>query len=238
MAEFLNRVSRESGGEILKELVNRIRREATAVKENEYISKNQTLKEGVQHRKQFRVEIPNCATVSEKWFVAPLLGEEHFVGALYTLFSTCVPNESKLKKYWHRPITFKSLGIDAPGVSDEEQYLHEKQLECLEYKYTFSATEDFNHPLTLTDRIICWTLEGPGNGETIEDTFGYQATVGDDIIVNKAKVGYTLTDIRHKHGGKERQHNIEVLSLDLLLSASFKVHWRLPPQAKTGVKRK
>ena len=46
VAEFLNRVSRESGGEILRELVNRIRREATAVKENEYITKHQALKEG------------------------------------------------------------------------------------------------------------------------------------------------------------------------------------------------
>jgi hypothetical protein len=238
VADFLNRASRESGGEVLKELVNRIRREATAVKENEYISKNQILKEGVQHRTQFRVEIPDCATVSEKWFVAPLPGEEHFVGALYTLFSSCVPNDSQLKEYWHRPITFKSLGIDALGVSDEERYLQEKQLECIEYKYTFSASEDFNHPLTLTDRIVCWTLEGPGTGETIEDTFGYQATVGDDIIVNRIKVGYMLTDIRHKHGGKERQHSIMTLSLDLLLGASFKVHRRVPPQAKTGVKRK
>ena len=85
-------------------------------------------------------------------------------------------------------------------MRNEEQYLQEKQLECIEYKYTFSASEDFNHPLTLTDRIVCWTLEGPGTGETIEDTFGYQATVGDDVIVNKTKVGYMLTDIRHKHG--------------------------------------
>ncbi len=238
VAEFLNRVSRESGGEILRELVNRIRQEETVDKENQYISRNQDLMEGVQHRNQFLVETTDCPAVSEKWFVAPLPGEEHFVGALYTLFSCCVPNDSKLKKYWHRPITFKSLGIDALGVSDEEKYLSENQLKCIEYKYTFSASEDFNHPLTLTDWIICWTLEGPGTGETIEDTFGYQATVGGDIIVNKTKVGYTLMDIRSKHGGKERQHNITVLSLDLLLGASFKVHRRVPPQAKIGMKRK
>jgi hypothetical protein len=238
VADFLNRVSRESGGDVLRELVNRIRREATAVKENEYISKNQNLKEGAQFRTQLRVELPDCRTVSEKWFVAPLPGEEHLVGALYTLFSSCVANDSELKKYWYRPITFKSLGIDALGVSNEDQYLNEKQLECIEYKYTFSASEDFNHPLAITDRIICWTLEGPGTGETIEDTFGYQATIGDDIVVNRKRVGYTLTDIRYKHGGKERQHSIMVLSLDLLLNASFKVHRRAPPQAKSGVKRR
>ena len=123
-------------------------------------------------------------------------------------------------------------------MRDEERYLQEKQLECIEYKYTFSASEGFNHPLTLTDRIVCWNLEGPGAGETIKDTFGYQATVGDDVIVNKTKVGYMLTDIRHKHGGKERQHGIIILSLDLLLGASFKIQRRVPPQAKTGVKRK
>ena len=236
VAEFLNRVSRESGGEILRELVNRIRREATAVRENEYISKNQMLKEGAKHRNQLRVEVPGCASVSEKWFVAPLPGEEHFVGALYTLFSSCVSNNSNLKQYWLRPITFKSLGIDALGVSDEERYLNEDHLQCIEYKYTFSVSEEFNHPLTLTDRVICWTLEGLNAGETIEDTFGYQATVGDDITVNGTKVGYTLVDIRHKLGGKERQHNITVVSLDLLLSASFKVQRRIPP--RPGVKRK
>jgi len=239
VVEFLGRVSSESGGEILKELVNRIRREATAVKENEYTSKMQYLKEQMPHRHQFRVDLAECPAVSEKWFVAPMSGEEHFVGALYTLFSNCVPNDSNLKDYWHRPITFKSLGIDSLGVSDEERYLSEKQLECIEYKYTFSASEDFNHPLTLTDRIICWTLEGPKIGETIEDTFGYQATVAENIIVNSSKVGYMLTDIRHRHGGKDRQHSIMVLSLDLLLSASFKVLRRTPPtQAKSGGKRK
>ena len=111
---------------------------------------------------QFRVEIPNCATVSEKWFVAPL-PEGALCRALYTLFSNCVPNDSKFKEYWHRPITFKSLGIDALGASDEEKYLHDKQLECIEYKYTFSASEDFNHPLTITDTIICWSLRGTGD---------------------------------------------------------------------------
>lgn len=232
IGDFLGRISHESGGEILRELVNRIRREATAVKENEYVSKTQQLKEGAAGRQQFRVDIPLASPVSEKWFVAPLPGEEHFVGALYTLFSHCVENDSDLKQFWHRPITFKALGIDALAVSDEDRYLSDKQLECIEYKYKFSSAEDFNHPLTITDRIVCWSLDGIDLGSTIEDTFGYQATVEKPIVHKKQQVGYVLNDVRHKHGGKERQHSILVLSLDLLLQASFKVQKRNPPSSR------
>jgi hypothetical protein len=238
VADFLKRVSRESGGEVLRELVNRLRREATAVRENEYIAKNQLLKEDAQYRLQFRVEIPDCAPLAEKWFIAPRFGEEHFVGALYTLFSSCIPNDSKIKQYWHRPLTFNALGIDALGVSNEERYLDEKQLEYIEYKYLFSAAEEFNHPLTLTDRIICWQLLIQNDGETIEDSFGYQATVGEPIMIEDKRVGYHLTDIRHKYDGKERQHAIMVLSLDALLDATFTVQRRQPPTAKSSPKPK
>jgi hypothetical protein len=232
IADFLTRTSRESGGDVLRQLLHRINREATAEKENEYISKTQQLKEGVEYRAQFRVDVTGSPATSEKWFIAPLPGEEHFVGALYTLFAHLVPNDSDLKEYWHRPLTFKSLGIDALGMSDESQYLSERQLECIEYKYMFSAAEDFNHPLTITDRIVCWSLEGHAAGETVEDTFGYQATVGADITAHKTKVGFSLTDIRHRSGGKERQHEIKVVSLRHLLDATFKVQWRNPPQNK------
>jgi hypothetical protein len=238
VSDFLSRASRESNGVVLRELLNRIRREATAVKENEYISKNQELKEGMINRPQFRLEIAGAPAVSEKWFVAPLPGEELFVGALYTLFSSCIPNDSELKNYWHRSITFKSLGIDALAVSDEDRYLSDKLLECLEYKYAFALTEDFNHPLTLTDRIVCWALDGLSKGSTIEDTFGFRATVDADLVVKGTKVGYTLTDVRFKDGGKARDHTIMVLSLNLLLQATFKMHQRMPPQGKLGGKRK
>ena len=238
VADFLTRVSRESGGDILRELRNRIKREATAVKENEYIQKALQLKEGVANRIQFRVTVPGVPTVSDKWFVAPLPGEEHFVGALYTMFSYLIEDDSEFKDYWHRPLTFKSLGIDALAVSNEEQYLSEKQLECIEYKYSFSAVEDFNHPLTITDRIVCWSLEDPKTGDTIEDTFGYQATVAEDIVVNKTKIGHKLNDVRQKFGGKERQHDITVVSLDLLLAATFKMQRRNPPSIKGGGKHK
>jgi len=238
ISEFLNRVVAASGGDILRELVNRIRREATVVKESEYALKNQQLKEGMPHRIQLRVEIPGAPSVAEKWIYAPRPGEEHFVGALYTLFSHCVQNDSPLKHYWHRPITFKSLGVDALAVSDEEQYLNEKQMECIEYKYAFSTRDDFNHPLSITNRIVCWTLDVPAKGDTIEDTFGYLATVADDIVVNNAKVGVILTDIRSRHGGGERVHSIEVLSLDLLLEACFKPQRRRPPATRPTGKRK
>ena len=238
ISDFLNRISKESKGVVLRELHNRIRREATAIKENEYVLKNQELKEGMVNRRQFRVDVSGSPAVAEKWFVVPLVGEEHLVGALYTLFASCISNESEWKKYWHRSITFKSLGIDALAVSDEEHYLSDKLLKCIEYKYAFGISEDFNHPLTLTDRIVCWTLNGPSKGETIADSFGYLATVDSDLIVNGKKVGYNLTDVRFKDGGKERDHTIAVLSLDLLLQATFHVQQRLPPpQTKTRGKR-
>src|SRR5262249_35821477 len=65
VADFLTRVGRESGGDVLQELRNRIRREATVLKENEYVRKTHELKERVADRGEFRVEIPEVSAISE-----------------------------------------------------------------------------------------------------------------------------------------------------------------------------
>lgn len=232
VADFLNRVSKESGGETLRELRNRVRNEATAVRENQYITKTDELKASLSGRDQIKVDIPGAISLSEKWFVVPIRGEEHFVGALYTLLSYSVSFDHSFAEYWQRPLTFKSLGIDALAVSDERNYLKENQLQCIEYKYHFSSSEEFNHPLTITDRVICWTLDQFEQGSTIEDSFGYQATIGTPLIVNDKSVGFTLSDIRAKDGGKERDHTVSVLCLPQLLDACFKLQKRSPPQSK------
>lgn len=66
----------------------------------------------------------------------------------------------------------------------------------------------------------------------------YQATVSEEIVVNGTKIGYKLNDIRQKAGGKEREHDILVLSLDLLLGVTFQVQRRNPPQPKVSGKTK
>jgi hypothetical protein len=232
IADFLNRVATESGGETLRELRNRVRKEATAARENVSVTKTNELKDSLSGRDQIKVEIPGSTSLAEKWFVVPSRGEEHFVGALYTLLSYSVSIDHPLAEYWHRPLTFKSLGIDALAVSDEKHYLKESQLQCIEYKYHFSSSEEFNHPLTITDRIICWTLDQFEQGSTIEDNLGYQATLGEPLIVNSKTVGFVLTDIRTKEGGKERDHAVRVLCLPQLLEACFKVQKRPAPRPK------
>ena len=220
--DFLDRASRDVGGPVLTGLLRCLSNEADAATENQQIRKNEKLKKSIATRDHFLVDVPNCQAISSKWLVAPDRGEEHFVGAIYTLFAHIIPSCHEMASYWPRPLTFAGIGIDALATDNENAYQTPEL--SLEYKYSFSTRDCFNHPFSLTDVIVCWEWEIPKAGDTISDDVGYSATVERLIECNGRRIGLWLNDVRRQRGGGElHNRRIRVLCLRELLDVSFGV---------------
>lgn len=221
---FLQFVQQSKEGDVFAQLIDRLNRETTRHEENQYIENNARLRRELPERESFVVS--GVAPLEGRPFFAPLRGEEHFVGALYTLFAHLVPAAHPLARHWIRPLTFAGLGIDAIAVEDEKKPLTNGNLQSLEYKYAFSADEEFNHPLNITDRIICWQMTEPQMGDPVRDSYNYQGVVQEKILYQGRLLGVVIKDIRHLHELKELSREVPVLSLRALLEASFDVKLR------------
>lgn len=214
---------RKKDGLILEELVQRLGRESTRHREDSYVSANDEVKQGLAGRRTFHVD--DVSELQGKLFLEPERGEEHFVGALYTLFAHLVGAESDTKAYWPRPLTFSSRGIDAIALCDERAPMTNGNVISLEYKHSFASGDEFNHPLSITDTIVCWELDEPNRGDIVRDSYNYLAKVGDPIEAGAKRLGFVLTGVRHQNELKELAHEVTVLSLKRLLEATFAVRF-------------
>lgn len=221
---FLQGVQQSKEGDVFAQLVDRLNRETTRHAENQYIENNIRIRRELPERESFVVN--DMPALKGRPFFAPIRGEEHFVGALYTLFAHLVPPDHPLAGHWIRPLTFAGLGIDAVGVEDEGKPLTNGNLQSLEYKYAFSVDEEFNHPLNITDRIICWQMTEPEVGEAVRDSYNYQGVVKEKIAYGGRVLGVVLHDIRHLHELKELSREVPVVCLRELLQATFDVKLR------------
>lgn len=224
VSTFLKQIHQQKEGDILAQLMDRLNRETTRHKEDQYIENNSRLRLELPERDSFVVK--GVPVLEGRRFFMPEPGEEHFVGALYTLFAHLVPPDHPLSEYWARPLTFAGLGIDAIALRDESGPLRNGNFLCVEYKYTFTKDDEFNHPLNITDRIICWDLVQPELGDTVGDTYNYEGTVDSWLSVEGKDIGFLVTDIRHRHELKELSHEVMVISLRELMSVTFEVKWR------------
>jgi hypothetical protein len=232
---FLADIKNSKDGDVLSQLMDRLNRETTRHEENQYIENNNRLRRELIERESFTV--PGVPSLAGRRLFTPLRGEEHFVGALYTMFAHLIPPDHPLARYWIRPLTFAGLGIDALAVEDEGKGFVNGNLKSVEYKYSFSADEEFNHPLNVTDRIICWQMSPPMAGSTIQDIYNYQGILGQSIVHEGRVLGTVVQDIQHMRELRQLSHEVLVLDLRALLEASFKVSFRpgVKP-AKSGVK--
>jgi hypothetical protein len=230
----LEQFERSKEGSVLTELIQRLNRETTRHREDAYLEANRSLREDMGLRERFTVR--KVAVLSEKVFYSPLSGEEHFVGALYTLFSHLVSVDHPLREFWPRPLTFSSRGIDAIAVKDETRPMTNGNIESVEYKYFFSASDEFNHPLNITNAIICWDFEDPEPGTQVRDSYNYLSTVSDAIRVKFQKsmkvVGFSLSGVQHANEVREFPHTVRVLSLRRLLTYTFDAEFKKPTAKK------
>ena len=222
--QFLQNVRHSKEGDILDQLIDRLNRETTRHEENAYIENNDRLRKEIPERDSFVIK--NLPPLGERRIYAPQRGEEHFVGALYTMFTYLVPPKHPLTSYWTRPLTFSSLGIDAIAVVDERKALTNGNLISVEYKYAFNTADEFNHPLSVTERIICWHLSSPEIGDQVSDIYKYRGVVKRHIEYEGHTLGFVVGDISNDLELKELLHEIYVLSLPALLRVTFDVAFR------------
>ncbi len=212
---------------VFRELIARLNKENQEAKLEAYTQKLDKLKQGIQNRTRFKVN--NIEQLKDKLIVQPEISEEHWVGALYTMFSHLVTVDLPYAKLWVRPRTFCGVGLDSIAVPLEENSLGEKVHTGLEYKYNFSPspTDEYNHPFIVTNFIVCWDMPIPEEREKIQDAYDYFGTVSLTEELND--IGYEIVDIQSQTGEIHNQ-KIKVISLKKLLDKTFDCKWTTPPQ--------
>jgi hypothetical protein len=217
-------VQKRPRGAILRELIERLTEERTHQREDHYHKMMDHVKVSLPERPMFQVtDVPQ---LKGKWFYEPALGEENFVGALFTLFAHLVDKAHPMFKYWNRPLTFKSYGIDAIACEDEDHLID--KLKYVEYKHVFSTDVEFNHPFSITSTIICWDFKVPMAGTAIGDNYDYVGTINGSIESGSRQIGFMIDDIHLKSGLNSIGNSIMVLSLYRLLRRTFKLTERKP----------
>jgi hypothetical protein len=226
-------VHKRPRGAVLRELVERLAAERTHQREDQYHKMMAQVKESLPARAQFRVT--DVALLKDRWFFEPAQGEENFVGALFTLFAHLVEKGHPLSGYWHRPLTFKSYGIDAISCSDEHHLT--ESLEYLEYKHAFTTDVEFNHPFSITNVIVCWDFPDAAIGTSLSDSYDYVGSIKSYIERDGKRIGFLIGDIHLRSGLHAIGNEITVLSLKRLLANTFKMESRKPP-SKASAKAK
>ncbi|MGK7921024.1 MAG: hypothetical protein AB4080_13550 [Trichodesmium sp.] len=223
--KFLDEAQRQVP--VFRELIERLNKENQEARLEAYTQKLDKLKKDIKNRTRFQVN--NIEQLKDKWIIQPEIGEEHWVGALYTMFSHLVTVDSTYANLWVRPRTFCGVGLDSIAVPLEENSLKDTVHTGLEYKYTFSPTDDYNHPFIVTNFIVCWEMDIPEVGKQIKDAYGYFGYVSLTEELNN--VGYEIINIESLTG---EIHNpkIKVISLKKLLDKTFDCKWTTPPPPK------
>jgi hypothetical protein len=219
---------------IFDQLIKTLKKEYTSQKSENVWEQLESRKEQLQNRGRFLINGIKIKTENEirilkieqlinKLFVEPDSGEEHWVGALYTLFAHLVSPQSLYANFWIRPLTFSGVGIDSIATGDEQRPLEPKRLKTVEYKLDFPEEKFFNHQLIQTDQIICWTFDPLLQvGSRIEDCLEYfgEICLSDDL----GELGYEIRNIQHKYGDTY-SGVVKVISLKSLINATFDCQW-------------
>ncbi|WP_437998723.1 hypothetical protein WMF26_00735 [Sorangium sp. So ce185] len=190
------------------------------------------LKEGISERTRFRVT--SVPVLHDKWFVTPLPGEEHWVGALYTLFSHLVTSQDSTAALWPRALTFSGRGVDSLAVGADGS-LKKDDLLAIEYKYDFDGQSVFNHPLTITDYIVCWKMVLPKQDDIVQDDYDCYGTV--HLTNELGDLGFEIRDVMSRSGASFGR-KVVVLCLERLLKKTFKISEHAPPPPKPAAKTK
>jgi hypothetical protein len=217
---------------VFGELIDRLNKENHDAKLEAYTRKLNALKTEMQERPRFKVE--DIEQLKGKWLVEPGIGEESWVGALYTMFAHLVTADSDYAHLWLCPRTFSSMGIDSIAVSIGENSLAAKVHKALEYKYNLSPSDEFNHPLILTEQIVCWEMPTPKKGDRIEDSYNYYGYISLPEELNG--IGYEIIEIQSRTG-ECHGRNIKVISLKKLLDKTFTCQWETPPTKAADSKK-
>ena len=218
-----------SASQVFKEMLGKLNRERTLELEDQYHERMRDIKEDLPNRLRFKVNIKEHKTFERHLFFEPQEGEEHFVGALYTLFAHLVPKDHLLSQHWLRPLTFRAHGIDSVACREDEVSID--KMKYLEYKQFFTPAVEFNHPLTITETVVCWDFDDESCkiGEFVEDIFDWRGQITSfvraDSVDTEPPIGFLVSKFVKKGEITEKEHTTTILSLKRLLEASFEVEY-------------
>lgn len=211
--DFLDRTYNKS--KVFQELIERIGNQVSPSKTEVQVKQFNQTKSKIGERDYFY--ILDIEQLKDKKILVPIDGEEHGVGALYTLLSYFVPSESPYAHLWLRPITFSGQGIDSIAVEYGDNRIT-KELKGLEYKFSFSTYELFNHPLVITDQIICWELHESVLPDEIVNDGDYTGEIHKSEKLQD--IGFEIINIESK-SGSVHDDNISIICLRKLIEYTF-----------------
>ncbi|MGB3533084.1 MAG: hypothetical protein WBA13_06155 [Microcoleaceae cyanobacterium] len=216
---FLDKSSNDS--QVFKELIDRIANQDKASKNEFKVKQFDQTKSEMLARDYFYIS--DIDQLKDRRLFSPISGEEHGVGSLYTLLSYFAPLNSPYADLWLRPLNFSVQGIDSIALPINDNIMKEEKLKGLEYKYSFSNYDIFNHSLVITDQIVCWEINKLlQEGDPVDDG----EYVGEIIFPEELKeVGCEITNIQNKYGSCHNS-NIKVICLKQLIDKTFNCEWK------------
>jgi hypothetical protein len=222
VSEFYHR------NDVFRELVDSLNNQINSAKIEIQVKQFRESHENIRKRPYFYVD--NIDILKGKRFYQPASGEEHGVGALYTVFSYFVPDHSPYKKFWLRPLNFAGQGLDSIAEMQTNSTVF---LKGLEYKYELSLSQIFNHPLIITDQIVCWESNvgsDESDGDVLETLEIKDESGAKGVINTQAEdmqgIGFEITDIDEPNGSYYASKVIRVVNLKSLLDKTFDCQWR------------
>lgn len=226
LKDFLDE-SRNSS-DVFDQLVSRLSSEAGEQELDGEIKRRNARRDAVSQRDRFLVK--SKGGLKDQYFLEPDTGEENLVAALYSVFAYFVEPDSEYSKYWYKLRTLSGgEGIDSFAVSLSSHSLDPKDFENIEFKWRFSPSDEYNHALILTDRIVAWEIDTSSKATQVRDRFDWYGDwkIGNDAVAGK------ITTIAHVQG-KIHESPVEVVSLKELIKSSFDVEFINPPPWKKG----
>ena len=97
----------------------------------------------------------------------------------------------------------------------------------MEYKYHFGYRDVFNHPLNITDYIVCWSSDEIKSGEKVSDDYDCygQITIIKDV---PKEIAYKIDNIQSTYGEVYNNSTI-VIVLRNLIELTFNANFTTPP---------
>lgn len=210
--------ARKANDRVFAELISRLKRESTESRLSEQIENLEASKNKLKERERFRISINN----SKQLYISPLPGEEYLVGVLYASLYDSVPQDSSLKEYWKKVITFSTQGIDSLGLKDEDSIapLNESNILSIEYKFEFNNNGPFNHAIAVVNYIIAWEVN-LNTDKKIHDSF---TCFGNTRKVPNNDFEWEIFDIENDDGSIFK-NTVKVINLRKLIEATFKTNF-------------
>lgn len=214
--DFIDECSRDNV--YFKDFIEVIKKKKDAENVSEQIKALEETKSSLENRERFIIK--NIPQLKNKWFIAPESSDEHWVGTLYTLLSHFVPEDSKYRNLWLRPLTYSGRGIDSVGTFFDESSFELKILKSIEYKNRFNPTEILNHPLNIIDFLVCWSYGEIdfNKSKTIEDDYNMLGTLSENSGFEECS--FKINQVESKTG-MIFDNEIIVVSLRNLIFKTF-----------------